>query len=155
MSGPFRNACRRITEEVCVHVMIYTVGSFVLLWLLASLSLIPIGIGLYVAYDKQIGTILMSTGGVCLFITIVYAFCIKFTEYYYEEVARAARRRQMNSPNSPATVIPMNSPTTVTPVTIVKPRTQIENHDATAAIVDPFIISTVITTAPPVDSNNT
>ena len=76
-------------------------------------------------------------------------------EYYYDEVAKATRRGQMNSPNSPATVIPMNSPTTVTPVTTVKPRTQIENHDATAAIVDPFIISTVIMTTPSVDSNNT
>jgi hypothetical protein len=121
LSVPLRNACSRFTEELCAHTLIYTVGSFLALWLIASFSLLPVGIGIYVGFDKHIGAILMITGSVCLFITLVYAMSLKFFEYYRQEQAKEARRgRQFAGPvpavvPTPATVaIPVSTPAVAT-----------------------------------------
>ena len=117
LSVPLRNACSRFTEELCAHTLIYTVGSFLALWLIASFSLLPVGIGIYVGFDKHIGAILMITGSVCLFITLVYAMSLKFFEYYRQEQAKEARRgRQATGPAvAPATVaIPVSTPAVAT-----------------------------------------
>jgi hypothetical protein len=96
-------------EELCAHFLIYSVGSFLAIWLIASLSLLPVGIGLYVGFDKHIGAILMITGSVCLFITIVYAMALKFFEYYRQEQALEARRNRQVAPpvatTAPAPVV--------------------------------------------------
>ena len=105
VNAALRNACREFTEEICVHTLIYSVGTFAAAWLIASVSLLPIGIGLFVAYDRHIGTILMSTGGVCLFITIVYALCVRFFEHYDREVAaEKARNRNTARPAETSSV---------------------------------------------------
>ncbi len=110
----FRNACSRFTEELCAHFLIYSFGSFLAIWLIASLSLLPVGIGIYVGFDKHIGTILMITGGVCLLITIVYAMALKFFEYYREEQALEARRgRQATAPVVAPVVAPVAAPAPV------------------------------------------
>lgn len=90
MNTPLRNACRRFTEEVCGQAIICGC-----LWLIASVTMLPVGIGLYAGYDKHIGTILMSVGGVCLFTIVVYAMAVKFHQYYREEVAQEKIRIQM------------------------------------------------------------
>ena len=102
INTPLRNACRRFTEDVCGHAIVCACGSFFALWLLASVTLLPVGIGLYVGYDKHIGTILMSVGGVCLCLTIVYALCLKFFEYYHEEVRKEAQQNRVQRAPQPA-----------------------------------------------------
>ena len=131
LSVPLRNAFSRFMEELCTHFLIYSVGSFLAIWLIASLSLLPVGIGIYVGFDKHIGTILMITGSVCLFITIVYAMSLKFFEYYRQEQALEARRgRQATGPvATPAAaqapvLIPVSTPAVVTaPTTAPLPET--------------------------------
>lgn len=122
INTPLRNACRRFTEDVCGHAIVCACGSFFALWLLASVTLLPVGIGLYVGYDKHIGTILMSVGGVCLCLTIVYALCVKFFEYYQEEVRKEAQRSSIPRVPQPAPeavqvtippVVPPSAPPTV------------------------------------------
>jgi hypothetical protein len=123
LSVPLRNACSRFTEELCAHTLIYTIGSFLALWLIASFSLLPVGIGIYVGFDKHIGAILMITGSVCLFITIVYAMSLKFFEYYRQEQAKEVRRgRQAPVP----AVVPTPAPVAVsvsTPAVATAPTT--------------------------------
>jgi hypothetical protein len=127
LSVPLRNACSRFTEELCVHTLIYTVGSFLALWLIASFSLLPVGIGIYVGFDKRIGAILMITGSVCLFITIVYAMSLKFFEYYRQEQAKEARRgRQFAGPGPAVVPTPAPAPVVVsvsTPAVATAPAT--------------------------------
>ena len=115
---PLRNACLRFTREICTHAIICSVGSILALWLIASTSLLPIGIAIYATLDKRIGTILMITGGVCLFVTIAYGVSLKFFEYYREEQVKEARRLRQVVPTVAPVAVQVPAVAPVAPVVV-------------------------------------